>query len=97
MESFTHYFPKGYGRPSGAQFIPEPRANEVVIFDDIFIAGLRMPLHPVLVDILHKFLVQLHHLTPNTIVQISKFIWAITSYGGHPNVDVFAQHYELHY
>jgi hypothetical protein len=56
-----------------------------------------MPPHPVLVDTLCKFHVQLHQLTLNAIVQISKFIWAVTSCGGHPTVDVFAQHYELHY
>jgi hypothetical protein len=41
--------------------------------------------------------VQLHQLSPNSIVQISKFIWAITSCGGHPNAEVFTHHYELHY
>jgi hypothetical protein len=30
--------------------------------------------HLILVDILHKFYVQLHHLTPNAITQISKFV-----------------------
>jgi hypothetical protein len=39
----------------------------------------------------------LHQLTPNAIVQISKFIWAVTSCGGHPTVDVFAYHYKLNY
>jgi hypothetical protein len=34
---------------------------------------------------------------PNAIVQISKFIWAVNSGGGHPIVDVFTHHYELHY
>jgi hypothetical protein len=34
---------------------------------------------------------------PNAIVQIGKFIWVVTSYGGRPAADVFAQHYELHY
>jgi hypothetical protein len=48
-------------------------------------------------DILHKFQVQLHHLMPNAIVQISKFIWVVTSCGGCPTTDVLAQHYELHY
>jgi hypothetical protein len=56
-----------------------------------------MPPHSVFVDILRKFRVLLHHLTPNDIVQISKFIWAVTSYGGRLTADVFAQHYELHY
>jgi hypothetical protein len=32
-----------------------------------FTAGLRMPLHPDLTDILLKFQVQLHRLTPNAI------------------------------
>jgi hypothetical protein len=62
-----------------------------------FIAGLLMPLHPFLFDFLHKFWVQLYQLTPNAIVQINKFIWAVTSCGGHPNGEVFAHHYELHY
>jgi hypothetical protein len=52
----------------------------VVVFEDFFTDGLRMPLHPVLLDILHKFQVQLHQLMPNAIIQTSKFIWAVTSY-----------------
>jgi hypothetical protein len=38
-----------------------------MVFDDFFTAGLRMPPHPVLVDILRKFRVQLHQLTSNAI------------------------------
>jgi hypothetical protein len=53
--------------------------------------------HPVLLDILRKFQFQLHQLMPNAIIQIVKFIWAITSCGGHPTTDVFAHYYELHY
>jgi hypothetical protein len=34
---------------------------------------------------------------PNTIVQIGKFIWTISSCGGRPTANVFAMHYELHY
>jgi hypothetical protein len=56
-----------------------------------------MPLHPVLVDILRKFRVQLHHLMLNAIVHIGKFAWAVTSCWGHPTADVFTQHYELYY
>jgi hypothetical protein len=41
--------------------------------------------------------VQLYQLTPNAIVQISKFIWAVTSCGAHPTADLFTQHYELRY
>jgi hypothetical protein len=56
-----------------------------------------MPPHPVLVGILQKFRVQLYQLTPNAIVQIGKFIWAVSSCEGRPTANVFAKYYELHY
>jgi hypothetical protein len=52
LESNAHHFPKGYGRPPSVESIPNPRANEAVVFEDVFMAGLRMPPHLVLVDIL---------------------------------------------
>jgi hypothetical protein len=55
MESYTRYFPKGYGQPPDAESVSEPRANKAVIFEDFFAIGLRMPPHLVLVDILCKF------------------------------------------
>jgi hypothetical protein len=97
LENNTHYFPKGYERPPGAESVLVPRANEVVVFEDFFTAGLHMLPHLVLVDILHKFRVQLHQLTPNAIVQIGKFIWVVASCGDRPTTDVFAHHYQLHY
>jgi hypothetical protein len=97
LKNSIHFFPKGFTQPLGVESVPVPRENEAVVFDDFFIVGLRIPLHPMLLDILHKFHVHLHEFTPNAIVQISKFIWAVTSCGGHPNAEVFAHHYELHY
>jgi hypothetical protein len=97
LESSSHYFPKGFARPPSKDSVPVPKQDEVVVFEDFFAVGLRIPPHLVLLDILHKFWVQLHQLTPNTIVQIDKFICAVTSCGGHPNAEVFAHHYELHY
>jgi hypothetical protein len=97
LESFAHYFLKGYGRAHGAESVPNPHEDKAVVFEDFFAAGLRMPLHPVLLDILRKYQVQLHQLTPNVIVQIGKFVWAVTSCRGHPTADIFAHHNELHY
>jgi hypothetical protein len=34
---------------------------------------------------------------PSAIVQIHKFFWTVTSYGGCAIANVFAQHYDLHY
>jgi hypothetical protein len=52
LKNHCHYFPKGYGRPPGVESVPAPRAGEAIVFEDFFTAGLCMPPHPVLVDIL---------------------------------------------
>jgi hypothetical protein len=41
--------------------------------------------------------VQLHQLTPNAIAQLSKYFWAVLSFGGVPTSDDFTKRYELHY
>jgi hypothetical protein len=46
---------------------------------------------------MRKFNVQIHQLTPNAIVALSKYVWATTSYGGQPLVEVFAKYYCLHW
>jgi hypothetical protein len=97
LENSFRFFLKGFARPPGIESVPVPKENEAAVFEDFFIAVLHIPLHHVLLDILRKFRVQLQQLTPNAIVQISKFIWTITSCRGRPNAEVFAHHYELHY
>jgi hypothetical protein len=67
-------FPKYFARHPGMESVLDPKENEAVVFEDFFAAGLCIPPHSVLLDILHKFWVQLHQLTPKTIVQISMFI-----------------------
>jgi hypothetical protein len=34
LESFTRYSPKGFARPPSTEFVPDPRENEAVIFED---------------------------------------------------------------
>jgi hypothetical protein len=48
-------------------------------------------------EVLRRFEVQVHQLTPNAVVAIAKYVWATTSYGGQPSVEVFAKHYCLHW
>jgi hypothetical protein len=74
--------------------MPEPNLLPSKCF---FATGLRMPPHPTLIEILPKFQVQLHQLTPNTITQMSKYFWAVLSFGGEPSSDGFAKCYEMHY
>jgi hypothetical protein len=48
-------------------------------------------------EVLRRFNVQVHQLTPNVVVALAKYVWATTSYGGQPSVEVFAKYYCLHW
>jgi hypothetical protein len=71
--------------------------NEAVVFEEFFTVRLRMPPWPALAEILLKFWVQLHQLTPNTIIQLSKYFWVVIIFGGTPTSDGFTKQYKLHY
>lgn len=45
--------------------------------------------------VLEAFQLQLHHLTPNGFLSLSKFCWACESYGAAPNLDTLCTYYEL--
>jgi hypothetical protein len=77
--------------------IPELNDDEAIVIEDFLVAGWRMPPHSVLADILLRFQVQLHQLTPNVIAQLSKYFSAVGSFGGASSDDAFAKRYELHY
>jgi hypothetical protein len=90
-------FAKGSAREPREEIVPVPNDDEVVVFEEFFAVGLRMPPHPALTEILLKYRVQLHQLTPNAIAQLSKYFWAVLSFGREPSSDGFAKHCELHY
>jgi hypothetical protein len=78
------YFAEGMCHEPREETMSEPQPDEAMVFEEFFAAGLRMPLHPIFSDILLNFWVQIHHLTPNAIVQLLKYIYAMTSFGGAP-------------
>jgi hypothetical protein len=90
------YFGDGVGRVPGAEEIPEP-GGELVVFKAFFIAGLHLPTHRFVVEVLRRFDVQVHQLTPNAVVTLAKYVWAVASYGDQPSVEVFAKKYCLHW
>jgi hypothetical protein len=53
---------------------PKPEKDEVVVFKSLFKAGLRFPLHGMIADVLERFGIHLHQLTPNAIVRLSVYI-----------------------
>jgi hypothetical protein len=90
------YFPAGYGHAVGAETTPMPN-NKVLVFEDLFLASLRLPCHNFLLNVLEKFKVQIHQLNTNAAVDLSKFVEVITTFGGGPSTEVFVKHYCLHW
>jgi hypothetical protein len=90
------YFGGEVARVPGTEEVPEPE-GELVVFEAFFAAGLRLPAHRFVGEVLRRFNVQVHQLTPNAVVALSKYVWAMTSYGGQPSVEVFAKYYCLHW
>jgi hypothetical protein len=64
-------------RFGGEETTPTPEKDEVVVFRSFFRAGLRFPLNEIIGEVLENFKIYLHQLTPNAIVRLSIFIWAL--------------------
>jgi hypothetical protein len=62
---------------AGEEVVPEPKEDKVVVFKSFFTAGLRFPLYDMIGEVLKKFEIYLHQLTPNAIVRLSVYIWAL--------------------
>lgn len=68
------YFGAGIRHVLGTKKTPNPR-GEIIVFESFFEAGLCFPCHVFVVKVLEHFNVQLHQLTSNAIVALSKYVW----------------------
>jgi hypothetical protein len=84
-------------RAGGESNVPLPKADEVVVYRSFMKAGLRFPLDIVLVEVLKTFEVYLHQLTPEAIIRIGVYIWAMRSQEQEPNAKCFCNLHELTY
>jgi hypothetical protein len=82
-------------RFGGEETTSKPEKDEVVVFKSFFKAGLRFPLNKMIADVLKKFGIYLHQLTPNAIVRLSVYIWALRSQGVEPFGEGFCRVHEL--
>jgi hypothetical protein len=89
------FFPVGTGRAPLDEQTPTPEADEVVVFRNFFTCGLRFPCDPVLPAILDAFSVKIHHLSPTSFLEVSKFIWIMKNFGCNLSSDAFARFFEL--
>jgi hypothetical protein len=81
----------------GEKTCPTPEENEVVIFRSFFKAGLRFSLSSFVVEVLKIFEIFLHQITPEAIIRMGIFVWAVKSQGLEPNAKSFCSMHELLY
>ena len=82
---------------AGEKTSPTPEEDEVVIFRSLLKAGLRFPLSNFVVEVLKTFQIYLHQLTPEAIIRMGIFVWAVRSQGLEPNAKSFCNIHELLY
>jgi hypothetical protein len=66
-----------------------------VFFHDLFTTGLRFPLDGAVVSILRNFGMYVHHLTPNTVLQLSVYKWACKTMSVSPTAANTVHHQPL--
>jgi hypothetical protein len=66
-----------------------PEGDEVVIYRSFMKAGLWFLLSKFLVEVLKTFENFLHKITPEAIIRMGIFIWAVRSQGLEPSAKCF--------
>jgi hypothetical protein len=84
-------------RAGGENNVPLLEADEVVVYRSFMKAGLQFPLGRLMVEVLKTFEIYLHQLTPEAIIKVEIFIWAMRSQGLEPNAKCFCNIHELSY
>jgi hypothetical protein len=84
-------------RVGGDSAAPTPKVNDVVIYQSFLKAGLRFPLSRFLDEVLKTFQIFHHQLTPEAIIGMGLFIWAVKSQGLEPSARCFCSMHELLY
>jgi hypothetical protein len=84
-------------RAGGDNNVPALKENKVVIYRSFFKAGLRFPLNRFVVEVLKTYQIFLHQLTPEAILRMGVFVWAVRSQGIEPSAKCFCSMHELLY
>src|SRR5688572_1616270 len=84
-------------RAGGDNNVPALEEDEVVIYRSFFKAGLRFPLSRFVVEVLKIYHIYLHQITPEAIIRMGIFVWAVRSQGLEPSAKCFCSMHELVY
>jgi hypothetical protein len=84
-------------RVGGDNVAPAPEENEVVVYRSFMKVGLRFLLSKFLVEVLKTFEIFLHQITPEAIIRMGIFVWAVRSQGLEPSAKCFCNMHKLQY
>jgi hypothetical protein len=84
-------------RVGGDITAPAPEENEVIIYRSFLKAGLRFPLSKFVVEVMKIYQIFLHQITPEAIIRMGIFVWAVRSQGLEPSAKCFCSMHELLY
>ena len=82
--------------PPEGEIEAKPQPDEVVVFRDFFIVGLRFPLDPVVLEIFKLFDVYTHQMTPTSFVRLNLYMWLSKTYKLKPSATGFARLFRCH-
>ncbi|RLN25602.1 hypothetical protein C2845_PM07G04800 [Panicum miliaceum] len=97
MVSLSMLVEGGASAPLRDETTANPQDDEIVVFRDFFIAGLRFPVDPVFVNILHLYGMYMHQLTPNCFIRLILYFWLAKTYDFIPTAEGFAYIHKVHY
>jgi hypothetical protein len=84
-------------RAGGDNNVPAHEENKVVIYRSFFKAGLQFPLSKFVVEVLKTYQIFLHQITPEAIIRMGIFVWAVRSQGLEPSAKCFCSMHEILY
>jgi len=83
------WFARDLATPSEGEVVPNPHDYEVVVYKKFFLAGLRIPSHPLIVGVMKRFNLKFHHLNPSSFVKLSIYVWGCKSQGVELDLEGF--------
>ena len=83
--------------PPDGEIEAKPQPDEVVVFRDFFIAGLRFPLDPVVVEIFKLFDVYTHQMTQTSFIRLNLYMWLSKTYKLKRTATGFVCLFKIHF
>jgi hypothetical protein len=71
------------------EVVLDPHDDEVVVYKEFFLVGLRFPSHPLVVGVLKRFNLKFHRLNPSSFVKLSIYVWGYKSQGVELDLEGF--------